>query len=174
MKIQKKQRQRSFIRNDLDCLVKAMRTDKVNELRKKLSCNVIDVFNNNQKSLIGAIKDAFEGENMQTQYYVLGYNIGLYFRDYKIAIDDDEFNHIDRDPECEAKRQIEIEEEHDCTFIRFNTNDAPNFKINKAVNEIYGHIKQSIKKKLKNQPKNLRLMFFQESSQNLNLNNIMQ
>ena len=47
MKIQKKQRQRSFIRNDLDCLVKAMRTDKVNELRKKLSCNVIDVFNNN-------------------------------------------------------------------------------------------------------------------------------
>ena len=41
---------------------------------------------------------------------------------------------------------MEIEEEHDCTFIRFNTTDAPNFKINKAINEIYRHIKQSIKK----------------------------
>ena len=89
MKIKKKNRQRSFIRNDLDCLVKTMRTDKVNELRKKLGCNVIDVLNNNEKSLIEAIKDAFEGENMQTQYYVLGYNIDLYFPDYKIAIDND-------------------------------------------------------------------------------------
>ena len=121
-----------------------MRTDKVNELRKKLGCNVIDVFNTNEQSLIGAIKDAFEGENMQTQYYVLGYKIDLYFPDYKIAIEDDEFNHIDRDPEYEAKRRIEREEELDCAFIRFNTTDAPNFKIKKAINEMYRQIKQSV------------------------------
>ena len=157
MKIKQKNRQRSFIRNDLDCLVKTMRTDKVNELRKKLGCNVIDVLNNNEKSLIEAIKDAFEGENMQTQYYVLGYNIDLYFPDYKIAIDNDEFNHIDRDPECEAKRRMEIEEEHDCTFIRFNTTDAPNFKINKAINEIYRHIKQSIKKQTEESTKKSKI-----------------
>ena len=116
MKIKQKNRQRSFIRNDLDCLVKTMRTDKVNELRKKLGCNVIDVLNNNEKSLIEAIKDAFEGENMQTQYYVLGYKFDLYFRDYKNAIKVDEFSHIDRDPVHEAKRRIEIEEELDCTI----------------------------------------------------------
>ena len=81
-----------------------------------------------------------------TQYYVLGYKIDLYFPDYKIAIEDDEFNHIDRDPEYEAKRRIEIEEELDCAFIRFNTTDATNYKINKAINEIYREIKQSIKK----------------------------
>ena len=126
-----------------------MRTDKINEIRKKLGCKVIDVFNTNDQSLIGAIKDAFEGENMQTQYYVLGYKIDLYFPDYKIAIEDDEFNHIDRDPEYEAKRQIEIEEELDCIFVRFNATDAPNFKINEAINEIYRHIKQSIKKNQK-------------------------
>ena len=114
---------------------------------------MIDVFNTNEQSLIGAIKDAFEGENMQTQYYVLGYKIDLYFPDYKIAIEDDEFNHIDRDPEYEAKRQIEIEEELDCTFIRFNATDAPNFKINEAINEIYRHIKQSIKKQTEEQTK---------------------
>ena len=49
--------------------------------RKKIGCNVIDVFNTNEQSLIGAIKDAFEGENMQTQYYVSGYKIDLYFPD---------------------------------------------------------------------------------------------
>ena len=42
---------------------------------------MIDVFNTNEQSLIGAIKDAFEGENMQTQYYVSGYKIDLYFPD---------------------------------------------------------------------------------------------
>ena len=31
-------------------------------------------------------------------------------------------------------------------IVRFDTTDAPNFKINKAINEIYRHIKQSIKK----------------------------
>ena len=29
--------------------------------------------------------DALEGENMQTQYSVLGYKIDLYFHDYKLA-----------------------------------------------------------------------------------------
>ena len=123
-----------------------MRTDKTNEIRKKLGCKVIDLFNTNEQSLIRVIKDLFEGDNMQTQHDVLGYKTDLYFLDYKITIEDDEFNHIDRDPEYEAKRQIEIEEEFDCIFIRFNTTDAPNFKINEAINEIYRHIKQSIKK----------------------------
>ena len=68
---------------------------------------MIDVFNTNEQSLIGAIKYAFEGKNIQIQYYDLGYKIDLYFPDYKIAIEDDEFNHIDRDPEYEAKRRIE-------------------------------------------------------------------
>ena len=31
-------------------------------------------------------------------------------------------------------------------LIRFSTTDAPNFKINKAINVVYRHIKQSIKK----------------------------
>ena len=60
--------QRRFIRSDLgDCLVKTIRTDKINKLRKKLGCNVIDVFNTNEQSLVAAINNAFEGENMQTQ-----------------------------------------------------------------------------------------------------------
>ena len=118
---------------------------------------MIDLFNTNEQSLIGAIKDVFEGENMQTQSYVLGYKIDLNFPDYKIAIEDDEFNHIDRDPEYKAKRQIEIEEELDCTSIRFNKTDAPNFKINMAISEIYRHIKQSIKKQTEESTKKSKI-----------------
>ena len=67
MKVQKKQRQRRFLRNNLgDCLVKTMRTNKINEFRKKLGCNVIDTLNTNEQSLIAAIKFAFEEKNMQT------------------------------------------------------------------------------------------------------------
>ena len=34
--------------------------------------------------------DAFEGENMQTQYSGLGYKIDLYFHDCKFAVEVDE------------------------------------------------------------------------------------
>ena len=34
--------------------------------------------------------DTFEGEYMQAQYCVLGYNINIYFHDYKLAIEFDE------------------------------------------------------------------------------------
>ena len=40
--------------------------------------------------------DAFEGENMQTQYSILGYRIDLYFHDYKLAIEVEETGHKDR------------------------------------------------------------------------------
>ena len=46
--------------------------------------------------MLQSIKDAFEGENMQTQYSVLGYKIDLYFHEYKLAIEVDELVHNDR------------------------------------------------------------------------------
>ena len=39
---------------------------------------------------------SFEGENMQTQYSVLGYRIDVYFHDYKLEIEIDENGHGDR------------------------------------------------------------------------------
>ena len=40
--------------------------------------------------MLTEIKSTFEGENMQTQYYVLGYRIDFYFRDYTLPIETDE------------------------------------------------------------------------------------
>ena len=46
---------------------------------------------------------SFEGENMQTQYNILGYRIDLYFHDYKFAIEIDENGHSDRNTDYEMK-----------------------------------------------------------------------
>ena len=97
--------------------------------------------------MLQSIKDAFEGENMQTQYSVLGYKIDLYFHEYKLAIEVDELGHNDRNIDYEIQRQKAIEKELGCVFIRINP-DEENFNIFKTINEIYRHIKKSTKKSL--------------------------
>ena len=49
--------------------------------------------------------NAFEGENMQTQYSVLRCRTDLYFHDYKLAIEVDEKGHEDRNIDHEIKIQ---------------------------------------------------------------------
>ena len=39
-----------------------------------------------EQTVLESIKDAFEGENMQTQYSVLGYKIDIYFHEYKLSV----------------------------------------------------------------------------------------
>ena len=92
--------------------------------------------------------DTFEGDNMQTQYSVLGYRIDLYFHDYKLAIEVDEKGHEDRNIDHEIKRQETIKEKLSCEFIRTNP-DEKNYNMLKAINEIHRHIKESIKKSTK-------------------------
>ena len=50
---------------------------------------------------------SFEWENMQAQYKVLSYRIGLYFHDCKLTIESDENGHINRNIayEIKAKKQ---------------------------------------------------------------------
>ena len=64
-----------------------------------------DMINTKEQTVISAIKDAFEGENMQTQYSVLGYRIDIYFHEYKLAIEVDELGHIDRNIDLEIQRE---------------------------------------------------------------------
>ena len=59
--------------------------------------------------MLELIKYAFEGENMQTQYSVLGKKIDFYFHEYKLAIEVDELDHNDRDIDYEIQRQKAIE-----------------------------------------------------------------
>ena len=107
--------------------------------------------------------DAFEGENVQTQYSVLGYRIDLYFHDYKLAEEVDEKGHKDRNIDHEI-RQKALEKELS-EFIRINP-DEKDFNIFKTINEIHRYIKKSTKKSLIDKLSNklLRLEFKSNNS----------
>ena len=47
--------------------------------KKSRVYEIHDVINIKEQALINSIKDAFEGEDMKTQYSVLGYRVDLCF-----------------------------------------------------------------------------------------------
>ena len=93
------------------------------------------------------MKDAFEGENIQTQCSVLHYKIDLYFHEYKLAIEVDGLGHENRNIDYEIQRQKAIEKELDEDEER-KFPDEENFNVFKAINEIDSNIKKLSKKSL--------------------------
>ena len=139
---------RRFLRSDLALkVITDRRTDESCNLKRNLGFRLHDMINTKEQTVINSIKDAFEGENMQTQYTVLNYRIDLYFHKYKLAIEVDELGHNDRNIDYEIQRQRAIEKELGCVFIRINP-DEKNFNIFKEINKIHRHIKKSTKKSL--------------------------
>ena len=110
------------------------------------------MINTKEQSAISAIKDAFEGEDMQTQYSVLSYRIDLYFHKYKLAIEVDELGHNDRNIDYEIQRQQALERELNCVFIRINP-DAIDFNIFKEINKIHRHINRLTEQQTKQKTK---------------------
>ena len=143
-----KQPYRRFLHIDLALkIIMNCRTDESCNLKKNLGFTLHDVINTKEQTVINSIKDAFEGENMQTQYTVLNYRIDLYFHKYKLAIEVDELGHNDRNIDYEIQRQKALERELNCVFIRINP-DEKDFNIFKEINKIHRHIKKSSKKSL--------------------------
>ena len=88
----KKQPNRRFsaLKEIMDC-----RTDESCNLKINLGFRLHDVINIEEQTVSKSINDAFEGENMQTQYSVLGYRIDIYFHKHKLAIEVDELGHAE-------------------------------------------------------------------------------
>ena len=59
------------------------------QYQKNLGFKLHDVINIKEQIIISSIKAAFERENIQTQYSVLGYMIDFYFHKRKLAIEVD-------------------------------------------------------------------------------------
>ena len=94
----------------------------------QLGSRLHNVIYTKEQTVLESIKNAFEGEDMQTQYSVLGYRIDLYFHKHKLAIEVDELGHADRNFSNETERQKALEKKLDCMFIRINP-DEENFNI---------------------------------------------
>ena len=101
-----------------------------------------------EKTTLESLRDTYEGENIQTHYKVLGYEIDLYFHDYKLAVEIDQKDHQYGDISHEIERQKSLEKELTRKFIRINP-DKENFIIFKAQNEIFRHIEESTKEMTK-------------------------
>ena len=123
----------------MDC-----RTHESCNFKRSLGFRLHDVINTKEQTVLKPIKDAFEGEDMQTQYTALGYRIDLYFHIHKLVIEVDELGHADRNLGNETERQKVLEKELDRVFIRINL-DEKDFNIFKEINKIHRHIKNQLK-----------------------------
>ena len=143
-----KQPNRRFLRIDLALkIIMGSRKDESCSFKRNLGFKLYDVISTKEQTVINSMKDAFEGEDMQTQYSVLSYRIDPYFHKYKLAVEVDELGHAGRNINNEIERQKALEKELNCVFIRINP-DEKDFNIFKPINEIYRHIKKSSKKSL--------------------------
>ena len=96
----------------LDC-----RTFESCNFKRNLGFTLHDVINTKEESVTSAIKDAFKGEDMQTQYSVSSYRIVIYFHKHKLAIEVDELGHVDRNVNNEIERQRALERELYCIWL---------------------------------------------------------
>ena len=119
-------------------------TPKSIEFRSKLGFKQYDITLTKEPSVLKSVMDAFEGENMQTQYSVLAYRIDPCFHDYKLATEVDEKGHKDRNIDHEIQRQKTLEEVSRIKVVRIDP-DGEDFNIFKAINETHKRIKKSIK-----------------------------
>lgn len=63
------------------------------DYRTDLGFNLIVVVDLKQQTTTKTIKREFEGEDILTEYSVLGFRVDLYFHKYKVAIEVDQFGH---------------------------------------------------------------------------------
>ena len=69
-----------------------------------------------EQSILTKIRSIFSNETIIFQYHVLNYRIDAYLPRHKLAIEIDELGHVDKINDQE--RQLAIEKELDCKFIR--------------------------------------------------------
>ena len=144
----KKQPNRRFLRSGLALkVIMDCRTDESCYLKIVLGFKLDDVINTKEQTVLKSIKDAFEGESMQTQHNVSDYRIDLYFLDYRLTIEADELGNNDRRISHGIQRQNAMEKERGCEFIRINP-DEENFNTFKAINKTHIHIKNPTRKSL--------------------------
>lgn len=93
-----------------------------------------------ETDIIKCILTTFYGNNMKPQYKIDNYYIDLYFPDYLLAIECDEFHHNNsKNKIYDDIRSIHITKTLCCKFIRFNPYDIK-FNLFTLLNDIHIHL----------------------------------
>jgi prophage antirepressor-like protein len=102
----------------------------------KLGLNLKYVYNvSKQQQTLDIIRAAFKTLTCIPEYKVGTYRIDLYFPDLKVAVECDEYCHIDRDQQYEHEREQFIKNKLCCLFVRYNP-DSSCFNIGNVICEI--------------------------------------
>jgi very-short-patch-repair endonuclease len=89
-----------------------------------------------ENQTIGFIENSFKGVIECKRQYIIGiYRIDLYFPDYHLAVECDEYNHTDRDPDNEKIREDYILSQGN-KLIRYNPNTSE-FDLSNVLREIH-------------------------------------
>jgi len=115
--------------------IQRSRSINKDKLLSYLNINLEVIYDCKESSHLKIISMSFKSFKQKFQYYIDGYKIDLYFPDYNLAIEVDEFNHKDRDKLYENKREEYIKEKLGCKFIRFDP-DEKNFNIGNIISNI--------------------------------------
>ena len=116
-------------------LIAFSRKPFASELAKRLGMRIKFKIQTYEATTLCQIMEAFEGEEMVSEFTVGKFRIDLYFTRYKIAVECDENNHrhaVEKDNE----RQRRIEAILGCTFVRYRP-DVKDFNVFKVINQIY-------------------------------------
>ncbi len=93
-----------------------------------------------ENQTIGWIENAYKDVETTKRQYIIGtYKVDLYFKDYKLVIECDEFNHKDRDINYELEREEYIISKGK-SIIRFDPNNE-NFDLSFVLREIHKFIR---------------------------------
>ena len=96
-----------------------------------------------EQSILTKIRSISPNETIIFKYHVLNYRIDAYLPKHKLAIEIDELGHVDRINDQE--RQLAIEKELDCKFIRINP-DKERFNVFNEIGIIQIFIAETNKK----------------------------
>jgi very-short-patch-repair endonuclease len=110
-----------------------LRNRYIVEINDNIKCVNIGMCIENQT--IGFIENSYKNIlNLKRQYKLGKYRVDLYFIDYKLVIECDENNHIDRDPTQEKIREQYIKSLGN-KIIRYNPNEMA-FDLSNVLREI--------------------------------------
>ena len=116
------------------------RRPKAIELAEAIGISIrMDKLISREQETISATMKMFKGVAMIDQYGIDAYRIDLYFPEYRLAIECDEFDHKDRVIGYEILREKNAESRLGCTFICYNP-DANDFQICDVFNNMFRFI----------------------------------
>ena len=129
--------------DDLIKLLVKSRKPNVVDFCNKLNLDITSkIYTCIEADTLKCIIDAFQGEEMLSQYKINSYLVDLYFPKYKLIIECDECQHkLISNIEKDLLRETQIKEViNDCVFIRYDPT-ARDFNIFKVINKIYQILK---------------------------------